>query len=55
MRFQGDENEEYNEEEVATMMHKLDKNNLLQALAATRFYFVDLQYAKTQTWYNEPP
>lgn len=45
---------EYDQEEIATMLHKLNKNNLLQLLVVTRFDCVQSQYAKIQTLYNKP-
>ena len=52
--FEDGDNVEYNHKEIAMMLHKLDKSNLLQELVATRFVCVKAQYAKTQTSYHEP-
>ena len=54
MRLEDCENAEYNQEEIALILHKLNKNNLLQALTARRFDCVQVQFAKTKTSYNEP-
>ena len=56
MRFKDGDHAENGQDEIATMLHKLDKNNLLhlQALLATRFDHMQAQYASTQTSYNEP-
>ena len=45
---------EYNHEQIATMLHKLDNNNLIQALSATKFDQVQAQYSKMESTYNEP-
>ena len=54
VRFEDCDIAEYDHDKITTILHKLDKNNLLQALAATTFDYVQAKYAKTQTFFNEP-
>ena len=54
VQFEDGDSEEYYQKEIDTMLHNLDKNNLLQALSATQFEHVQAQYANTQSAYNKP-
>ena len=54
VRLKNEDSVEYDHEQIATMLHKLDKNNLIQALSAVQFDRIQAQYSKTQSTYNEP-
>jgi len=45
---------EYNEVEIEGMRHKPDKNNIILAMAATRFERVQEEYSKTKSSYTPP-
>lgn len=51
VRYEDGNNKEYYEDEIATMMSKLDENNMLQALAAIWHEKVEAIYAETKSSY----
>ena len=55
MKYQDGDTEEYNEEEIKTMLHKTAKNtSIFQALAATKHKRIIEQYATTEEIYTLP-
>ena len=54
VRYKDNDSAEYSQEEISKMLHKLNKTNKRIAMTATRFDCIQVEYAKTQTSYNEP-
>ena len=54
VRYEDGDSGEYDESKIATMLHKPDKNNMRQALAATRYEREEAAYVKTQSAYTPP-
>ena len=55
MKYCEGDTEEYNEEEIGTILHKTTRNmNILQAILATKHKSIIEQYANMETTYAPP-
>ena len=55
VKYRDGDTEEYNEEEIGTMLHKTTRNtNILQAMSATKHESIIEQYANMETTYTPP-
>lgn len=54
VRYKDADAAEYDEDEIKTMLHKPDKNNIRAALTATRYERAEAEYAKIKSRYNPP-
>ena len=54
VRYEDGDVADYDEDEIKSMLHKPNNNNIREAMASTRFERVQAAYAKTKSEYSKP-